>query len=54
MEGNMIHDKESIPRALHQVGTANSLPERVDLNGRLFAFQPKSSSLAPIPIGSIL
>ena len=35
MEGNMIHNKESIPRALHQVGTADSLPERADLDGRL-------------------
>jgi hypothetical protein len=28
----MIHNKESIPRALHQVGTADSLPERADLD----------------------
>jgi hypothetical protein len=36
MERNMIHDKDNIPRAVHHVGTADSLPERVDPYGRLF------------------
>ena len=29
MEGNMIQEKQHISRALHHVGTADSLPERV-------------------------